>query len=65
MEPSNLTVTQINWLILIFKNEMGFSKKLILLFLAFCLVFGACRTQKKPRTLKPGKPIPCPQKDCY
>lgn len=28
------------------------------------ILLGGCATSKTPRKLKPGKPIPCPQKDC-
>ena len=29
------------------------------------LLAGSCKTTSRSKTLKPGKPIPCPQKDCY
>lgn len=36
---------------------------LVLVMLA-ALLFTDCASQKKHKRLKPGKPIPCPQKDC-
>ena len=40
-------------------------KQIFWLVMVFALLAGACSTAKKPqKKLKPGKPIPCPQKDC-
>jgi hypothetical protein len=36
---------------------------LVLIVLA-AMLFTDCASQKKHKRLKPGKPIPCPQKDC-
>jgi hypothetical protein len=38
-------------------------KRLIIFTLLVMLGFG-CASQKHNKKLKPGKPIPCPQKDC-
>jgi uncharacterized protein YceK len=38
-------------------------KKLVLLLALAMTVMSGCAS-KKPKKLKPGKPIPCPVKDC-
>lgn len=41
------------------------AKLIIIMFsIAAILATGCASKKKKPRTLKPGKPIPCPVKDC-
>jgi hypothetical protein len=42
---------------------MAYWKKFIVLVVLLVLI-GGCAAQKKHKKLKPGKPIPCPLKDC-
>ncbi|WP_255647313.1 hypothetical protein [Fulvivirga sedimenti] len=36
----------------------------IIIFLSLILAAGCASSNKRPGKIKPGKPIPCPQKDC-
>ncbi len=38
--------------------------KKLTLILVVVLLAGGCASNKPNKKLKPGKPIPCPQKDC-
>jgi hypothetical protein len=42
---------------------MSAGKKIITFILLMAMAM-SCASQKSNKKLKPGKPIPCPQKDC-
>ena len=44
--------------------RMKFRSAIILLFAAVVLIADGCASTHKHKKLKPGKPIPCPLKDC-
>jgi hypothetical protein len=46
------------------KSAVLFKRISLVLILFAALLFSDCASQKKHKRLKPGKPIPCPQKDC-
>ncbi|MBX2963984.1 MAG: hypothetical protein KF687_15840 [Cyclobacteriaceae bacterium] len=46
------------------KSMLSFRRIFPVLLLLVAIAFTDCASQKKHKRLKPGKPIPCPQKDC-
>ncbi|MBX2947281.1 MAG: hypothetical protein KF725_15740 [Cyclobacteriaceae bacterium] len=46
------------------KSILSFKRIFPILLVLLAIMFSDCASQKKHKRLKPGKPIPCPQKDC-